>query len=65
MVKAEVICSMQKRNKEGRSKLDKEIKIEIHKYKHLFLDESIKQLYKTRVQNYTEVSYGGLKDTDV
>jgi hypothetical protein len=52
------ICPIQKRNKKGQNELDKEIKIEVPKYKlYLFYDESIKQSYKTRVNKYIKISY--------
>lgn len=43
MVKAKIICPVHKRGKDGKSELDKEIKIKIPKYKlHLFHDGSMK-----------------------
>jgi hypothetical protein len=43
IMKAKVVCSMEKRNKEGKNELDEEMKIEISNCKlHLFHNESIK-----------------------
>lgn len=45
---------MQRRKKEDGNELDKEI------FKlHLFYDESVKQLYKRRVQKCIKISYEG------
>jgi hypothetical protein len=54
MVKAKFVCPMQRRKKEDGNELDKEI------FKlHLFYDESVKQLYKRRVQKCIKISYEG------
>jgi hypothetical protein len=57
IVKAKVVCSMEKRNEEGKNELDKEIEIPNCKL-HLFHNESINQSYTTRVQNCIEILYG-------
>jgi hypothetical protein len=71
IVKAKVMCSMEKRKEEGKSELDKEIKMEIPNCKlHLFRNESINQSYTTRVQNCIKIygesvqeRYGHLKES--
>jgi hypothetical protein len=56
IVKAKVICSMEKRNEEDKNELDKEIEIEIPNCElHLFHNESINQSYTTRVRNFIKI----------
>ena len=43
---------MQKRSKEGKNELDKEIIFEIPKYKHLFHNESIKLIQNKDTEVY-------------
>ena len=55
---------MHKRGKEGKSELDKGIKIRISKYKlHLFHYGSMKQLYKTRAQKYIKMCGGCMEES--
>ena len=64
MVKAKIICPVHERGKEGKSELDKGIKIRISKYKlHLFHYGSMKQLYKTRAQKYIKMCGGCMEES--
>ena len=65
MVKAIIICPMHKRSKEGKSELDKEIKMKVPKYKlHLFHDASMKQFYKTKLQKYIKICGGCMEESN-
>lgn len=58
------MCPVHKRGKEGKSELDKEIKIKIPKYKlYLFHNGSMKQLYKKRVQKYIKICGGCMEES--
>lgn len=57
IVKAKVVCSMEKGNEERKNELDKEIEIP-NCILHLFHNGSINQSYTTGVQNCINILYG-------